>query len=122
MHKYARTADRIVDVTNWNKDEKGYYTYNSILFCAPKKYIYKKDIIQEADSIADLCDEIVRVNGSKVEILKYGRNDVYSFSEYAVIYADDVREHGYKYYGAIWTDKGLIYVAELLEYGRLELL
>jgi hypothetical protein len=66
---------------------------------------------KQADTIEELCDEFVVVNntcfnmpqllGTKIDKDYYKHEDVY---------------------GAIWTNKGLIYVAKMNEKGELELL
>ena len=69
--------------------------------------IKKKGIINQADTIEELCDEFV----------------VEDKDEFAIF-------HNFKLakqtkgiiYGAIWTDKGLTYVAKMNSKGELELL
>lgn len=65
------------------------------------------EIIKQADTIKELCDEFVMIS--------YGKHKL------------DIGCHSYgdkkiQIYGAIWTDKGLIYVAKMNEKGELELL
>ena len=65
------------------------------------------EIIKQADTIEELCDEFVMISGGKHKL--------------------DIGCHSYgdkkiQIYGAIWTDKGLIYVAKMNEKGELELL
>lgn len=67
----------------------------------------EQDIINQADTIKELCDEFVMIS--------YGKHKL------------DIGCHSYgdkniQIYGAIWTDKGLIYVAKMNENGCLELL
>ena len=60
MSKYIRTEDKIIDVSYWEKDDKGnYYTWENDDFCANRKYIYKTDIIKESDNLKELLDEYV---------------------------------------------------------------
>ena len=54
---YVKTNEGIYDVTYWNKDDKGYYTYYGDDWCEPKHYIYNDDIIKKADNLEDLIDE-----------------------------------------------------------------
>lgn len=74
-------------------------------------------IIKSADTIEELCDEFVVAyeDGAKI---------VYGDLEWAKTKAKSSLEIGNKsiIYGAIWTDKGLIYVAKMNEKGELELL
>ena len=76
--------------------------------------IYGLSFAQRADTIEELCDEFVVVTSlEKRHILsKVGENNTKRF---ALQLGDDV-------FGAIWTDKGLIYVAKMNEKGELELL
>ena len=105
--KYIRTKDGIFDKI----DE------SLVLTSLPPKYELKKNGVfvkyefcstcQLADTIEELCDEFVSI--------KYG--------EHSLIITDGMAvKMGYEVYGAIWTDKGLIYVARMNEKGELELL
>ena len=65
------------------------------------------DILKQADTIKELCDEFVMIS--------YGKHKL------------DIGCHSYgdekiQIYGAIWTDKGFIYVAKMNNKGELELL
>lgn len=62
------------------------------------------EIIKQADTIEELCDEFVF--GNVIISLKEAKRDC---------------EIG-NVYGAIWTDKGLKYVAKMNEKGEFELL
>ena len=73
----------------------------------------KKGQIKIADTIEELCDEFVIKDRIKVfetpfEDINYIKN--VGLWEIKTIY------------GAIWTDKGLIYVAKMNEKGEMELL
>ena len=63
--------------------------------------------IKEADTIHELIDKYVIV--SKTTGIGY-------ITDYTA------KQEGFEIYGAIWTDKGLIYVAKLNDKGELELL
>ena len=65
-----------------------------------------QDFVKQADAIEELCDEFVYVSHKK-PVIGYSMKCDYSNT---VVY------------GAIWTDKGLIYVAKMNEEGCLELL
>ena len=111
--KYVRTEDgKIHDVTYWLEDKWGYYTYTSIDFCAPRNYVYKRDIIKEADNIKDLCDEFVDKSECRLTIKGYRFKETVSY-----LLSED-----HEVVGAIWTDRGLIYVAQFNKKGDLELL
>lgn len=72
-------------------------------------FIPKNEIVKEADTIEELCDEFVGINNGKPQMLRF------------VPYACAQYWNG-GVYGAIWTEKGLIYVAKLNDKRELELL
>ena len=83
-------------------------------------HIYSKskcqtEVIKQADTIEELCDEFVYVkrdiNTIFCDLPKAEKKLYKSKKSYWEII-----------YGAIWTDKGLIYVAKMNEKGELELL
>lgn len=78
------------------------------------------EFVKQADTIEELCDEFVcdHNNGTRVIQIKECKPQ-FPFCEDTVDY---FRRNNQKYYGAIWTDKGLIYVAKMNEKGELELL
>ena len=109
--KYIRTANEIYD-----KDD--------LYICEElngKPYgvkgnswvIYHESIIKEADTIEELCDEFVGIDIDGHYII---HNDGW-LEGARIIPLNEIT-----YYGAIWTDKGLIYVAKMNEKGELELL
>ena len=69
---------------------------------------FQDHIVRTADTVEELCDEYVRVN-----------KDIH---EYLASEDKPTRYKGSEIYGAIWTDKGLIYVAKMNDKGELELL
>ena len=80
-------------------------------------FIPKNEIVDKADTIEELCDEFVIAyeNGARI---------VYGDLEWAKVKVMANSKIGIKsiIYGSIWTDKGLIYVAEMNDKGELELL
>lgn len=69
------------------------------------------EILKQADTIEELCDEFVYVFENTTNII---------FSNYEAL-----KNHSFdpsKTFGAIWTNKGLIYVAKMNDEGELELL
>ena len=74
--------------------------------------------VKVADKIEELCDEfvVVRKDG-ETEIMD--DSDVDFHIREGFYPTEDTEE---TYYGAIWTDKGLIYVAKMNDKGELELL
>ena len=98
--KYIRAKDGIIETKKMTFDTKltGDYVHERL-----------------ADTIEELCDEFVVVRENKrptpfinLEQVRLNRG-TYGFSNSVV-------------YGAIWTDKGLIYVAKMNNKGELELL
>jgi hypothetical protein len=65
--------------------------------------------VKEANTIEELCDEFV---------VEY--EDTHNFVEYECAKSIDIEVASV--YGAIWTDKGLIYVAKMNQEGKLELI
>lgn len=76
--------------------------------------VFTHDIVAESDNLIDLCDEFVVCYNGKT-ICQFAR---------CVWNYDEIKHlgNGNDFYGAIWTDKGLIYVARLNEQGELELI
>ena len=70
------------------------------------EYVFVGTITKEADTIEELCDEFVGVVGNMHRQLT-GTN---------------IKSWNDTVYGAIWTDKGLIYIAKMNNEGELELL
>ena len=122
MNKYIRTKeDKIIKI-----DEKGcikefdMFGKKTLFAFRDKNYSYRfengKEIIKQADTIDELCDEFIIVN------TKTNHHRIWLYSN------DDLRSHYFynkntkEVYGAIWTSKGLIYVAKMNEKGDLELL
>ena len=94
--RYIRTKDGIEGVPD-------YYA----------KKLIETPTLKIADTIEELCDLFVMANKStnkyKIYACLINANADYMF-------------HCENIYGAIWTDKGLIYVAKMNEEGELELL
>ncbi|MBO7715230.1 MAG: hypothetical protein J6S85_16800 [Methanobrevibacter sp.] len=111
--KYIRTKDRIWDTSKLCKDNQNWYYLISNDF-----YVFcENEIIKQADTIEELCNEFVVA-------YEEGERMVYCDLEWAKVKAKASLQFGYKsiIYGAIWTNKGLIYVAKMNEEGNLELL
>lgn len=110
--KYIRTKDAIYKVRKPALDE---YLWEDSTYVYKHEHIKNSEIIKQADTIDDLCDEFVVVREKQKPITFTNLEQVqlnrgtYGFSNSIV-------------YGAIWTDKGLIYVAKMNESGCLELL
>ena len=114
---YIRTKHNIFEVV----DETD-LVYRIVGASRDRNNIYSRtkklnDVINQANTIEELCDEFVwvsvngeyhnrKANAYGLETSKMHRN------------SPQIKE----IYGAIWTDKGLIYVAKMNDEGELELL
>ena len=146
MSRYTRTNDgRIYDLEskeissieyidkntaiNEYKVECAFYTiyyYNGLkghyLECDNKggyscDFIEEKDILKQADAIEELCDEFV----STYKAWEYPI--ITKVKQANIFYIKECAKRGEQViYGAIWTDKGLIYVAKMNEKGELVLI
>lgn len=94
MSKYIRTKNnQVVDLDTMEFD-----------WAFPRENFVKAHAVKQADTIEELCDEFVIIADDKPYIRVPAGNT------------------NFQTYGAIWTDKGLIYVAKMNEKGELELL
>ena len=139
--KYIRTKDGRIWALNefryekkyhWYRPNKKYLSRTGIgfsfwIWCFDDEYdlipdvmgkitieIIKREECKFADTIEELCDEFVQETncfGDKPIVIKSN-----TFSTIVGIAKE------YTVYGAIWTNKGLIYVAKMNEKGELELL
>lgn len=106
--RYIRTKDgRIIKIgeqTDVGYEKGTFEVHNKTGIVASYEPI---EVLKEANTIKELCDEFVMISDGKHKL--------------------DIGCHSYgdekiQIYGAIWTDKGLIYVAKMNEKGCLELL
>ena len=75
------------------------------------------EIIKQADTIEELCDEFMFIDEffKREHRLAYSLENALARCKYHDVDITTLR-------GAIWTDKGLIYVAKMNDKGELELL
>ena len=101
--KYIRIKDKIM-------------TYEELQKYGSEKWLNGEEIeiLKQADTIEELCDEFVIAD---VEHRCWERVFKPALKQVLKDY-----EKPYEIYGAIWTDKGLIYVAKMNDKGELELL
>ena len=112
--KYIRTKDKIYKASLYLKEYTGWYINE-------KTQLYtftEREIVNQADTIEELCDEFVAFKSSK----DYGILDAQDYITGSKWEIEEYYNNGYQIYGAIWTDKGLIYVAKMNDKGELELL
>ena len=124
---FVRTEYGIYNTKNLKQDRYCYYDENSKL----QDNVYltvvsKNEIIKQADTIEELCDEFVLVAKDE-DFFQTSRINTrhWVFDDLAdTEHKEDEIGKGISrtIYGAIWTDKGLIYVAKMNEKGELELL
>lgn len=112
--KYIRTKDGIYEYTSHSKAFDGVYTTTRDI----NHLILYKEIVKQANTIEELCDEFVVVQKDFRDLLNADTHCLQTLKRYYEINKIEVLG----IYGAIWTDKGLIYVAKLNEKGELELL
>ena len=120
--KYIRTKDGIYDKPintfehswgeiSWSIGEERYVAHN--------KEEYEKQIneLRLADTIEELCDAFIIIDEDNKRNI-YLKEDGWTF--------DMMQDLGMwsdrTCYGAIWTDKGLIFVAKMNDKGDIELL
>ena len=112
--KYIRTKDGIYKVESTLRDNGIVKGYN----VGEMGFIRKDQVIKQSENLEELCDEFVGYfecfNRSYYFIYKNGydelKSDVQTFSPNCSAY------------GAIWTSKGLIFVARMNYKGELELI
>jgi hypothetical protein len=116
--KYTRTKDKILDMSTCYY---GYFELERSIIDINGYAYFLNEIIKQSDNIEELCDEFVMfTNGNKRNIRVY--KTMHSISLYTKRdkkYKGNMVE---KVYSAIWTDKGLIYVAKMNDKGEWELL
>ena len=130
--KYIRTKDgRISDLNKYEnliETETCYcvvnkeYKPNSRAITTMFRYkfkINKTDVIKQADTIKELCDEFVVIGYYKNKPLQFDTLE----EAQRFVYEKGCQDKDYiGIYGAIWTDKGLIYVAEMNDNEELTLI
>lgn len=122
MSKYIRTENGIIYVGDLIKDESGNY-------CDPKNYetdmeVPNEYIIKESNTIEELCDEFrykFCEGDEHVGCYHYHYDGKWYDKDEDIVGALSEKEI-LTIRGAIWTDKGLIYVAKMNEKGELELI
>ena len=117
MSKFIRTKYGIYEVESEFLDNEGKWVGYNIVG-NDIAIILRTQVINQADTIEELCDEFVLYDN---QLKTYGVFDkkVITFKwiqNHSTIYK------GMTIYGAIWTSKGLIYVAKMDKKGDLELI
>ena len=113
---YIRTKHRIYQVESVFLDNNGEWIgYNIVEY--DMALILRSQVTREADSLEELCDEFVVIRDT-TKITQLIRTDDIDYLK--ELMESDKRIIEVK--GAIWTDKGLIYVAKMNNKGNLELI
>lgn len=126
--KYVRTKDGIFKVI---KDDHPHYVHVEMKY-TPGVMLHESVIEKSADSIDELCDECVmesKDHSYRTLLMKLYDDKISFFDSFMkdvkselLNYSRNRLQKGFAIYGAIWTDKGLKYVAKMNEKGELELL
>jgi hypothetical protein len=85
---------------------------------------------KQSDDLKELCDEFRGIWKNYYESEQKDAHEEYYYNKEKNVFYDDFEELTHKeaiekfdmFYGAIWTDRGLIYVAKMNDDGELELL
>lgn len=119
--KYIRTKDNKIYELRETKNKEKYLVRTNELI--PLWNTNEYEVLKEADTIEELVDELVIHNPSNDGDF-YPKHFVYKNKWETMLkpISDYQKSKGIEVYGAIWTDKGLIYVAKMNEKGVLELL
>ena len=112
--KYIRTKNGIYEVVDTY--EVSYvigYTEDGF-----EKKVYKEDVIKQSDTIEELCDEFVLYDN---QLKNYGVFDKMSTKIITFKWIKNNLDiyKGMTIYGAIWTSRGLEFVAKMNEDGVL---
>ena len=105
---YIRTKDGVYKVVD-TYETKYVIGYTEDGF---EKVVYKENIIKQSVNLAELCDEFVGIDKTCENGHQFLRAIPYKCANF---WNGGV-------YGAIWTSKGLIYVAKINDKGELELI
>ena len=99
------------------RTKDGIYEFNKTFNGASIRIIYGNEIIKQSENLFELIDEFVVIRDS-TKINQLVRTDDINYLK--ELMESDKRIIEVK--GAIWTDKGLIYVAKMNDKGELELI
>jgi len=128
--KYIRTKDGRISYLS-REPYEDFDEYEIITSKGTLTYRREDEVIKQADTIEELCDAFVDTSELKTTNTGGWLYDEFdSDNKCLVYYEHDERktiplnefDDLSKIRGAIWTDKGLIYVAKMNEKGELELL
>ena len=122
MAKYVRLKDGTIcdDGDKYRIDEEGNYCEIETFMGRSEEVIMipKDNIVKESDNIEDLFDEYVWDE----DIISFKDMDKFTFENDDYIFDLDETKIKEGIYGAIWTNKGLIYVAKMNKDEKWELI
>lgn len=111
---FIRTKDGIYEVKSHNKNCGVYEVFTKEINCQTlNTLIGEESIITQSSDLAELCDRFVVIDKETKEVM-----NIVAFWEYAKHWVS----WKYNIYGAVWTGKGLIFVAKMNEDGEFELI
>ena len=88
-----------------------------------ENYVPREKVLNQSENLEELCDEFVIDNPNDWNDIKkpfvYENIRKRLFEEHSIEFR---KNHNITLYGAIWTSKGLIYVAKMDDKGELELI
>lgn len=117
--KYIRTKDGIYRVLQYGSVKKHYVI---VAIGLGHKVIDTSEIIKQADTIEKLCDEFVIDGNVHIRLGLKKFPFVREYMGFSTAKQDKKNFENCDLFGAIWTPKGLVYVAKMSEKGELELL
>lgn len=98
------------------RTKDGIYEFNKTFNGDSIRIIYGNEIIKQSENLFELIDEFV------VNFECFNRSYYFVYENSYDELKRDVQTIQYSAYGAIWTDKGLIFVAKMNDKGELELI
>lgn len=120
---YIRTKDEVYEVEQSQLEDD-----EEVVNCDYGQ-IHKLEIIRKSENLEELCDEFVmthyfkETNYTKCEVLKEDKDLMIKAVRLKKQHNKDKDlKNEFNIYGAIWTDKGLIYVTKMNDKGELELI
>ena len=111
---YIRTKNRIYKVESETYDKQWYYIGD---YDVTSNVILKEQVVDQSENLFELIDEFVVIRDS-TKTNQLVRTDSIGYLNEMI--KEDKRIVEVK--GAVWTDKGLIFVAKMNDKGVLELI
>lgn len=121
MKNYIRTKDGVYEFQYDNENENSLIKEVVVLCDGELTCLNKRKIIDQADTIEELCDEYVCEN-SLIDSSPRKEGGRIVGKYHKVDNARMLAQKGLTVYGSIWVDGNLIKVAKMNEKGELKLL